>query len=304
MICVCYLQNGIIYQINVSAVITVGLPQHLQQRRPIFWTHAPQRSLSHRLEQAHVKYKQQHSNMEHWTISLIAEPLSCDNCSRLMWVSHLILVSLKALEALAQWKVVPDRIPPSSSCWPVVREVVLDPFVDIFDWKPFVGRLFNGHEYQTAERVRGLGWGVACRPWGLKREFQLGQWVGLDYGLQWQQVAPLVQPAEAGQVILVGHAESLCAVSIKALWCGAVWEWGRGLDGLCRGWGQWCRGRRERGGRQWEQQTAIGAAFLGRGGEGERPLKGAGKRWGGWQCVRATLHLQDGKVEDCAAAGR
>lgn len=49
--CVFYLQSGIIYQINVGAVITVGLPQHLQERRPIFWTHAPQGSLSHWLKQ-------------------------------------------------------------------------------------------------------------------------------------------------------------------------------------------------------------------------------------------------------------
>lgn len=45
--CVFYLQSGIIYQIYVGAMITVGLPQHLQECRPIFWTHAPQGSLSH-----------------------------------------------------------------------------------------------------------------------------------------------------------------------------------------------------------------------------------------------------------------
>lgn len=126
-------------------------------------------------------------------------PLSCP---------HLALVPLDATEALAQGQVVSDRVPPASGGRPVVGEVVHYPFIDVLHWKPLVGRVFYCHEDQTAEGVRRLGHGrreglVRCRGHGLR------QWWYFEEGLQRQQVAPLVQPVETGQVILVGGAQAL-----------------------------------------------------------------------------------------------
>lgn len=77
-----------------------------------------------------------------------------------------------------------DRVPPSSSCCPVVREVVLNPLVDVFHRKPFVGRIFYSHENQTAKGVWGFGRGSGRRS-GRLRELDLGQRVNLEQGLQW-----------------------------------------------------------------------------------------------------------------------
>lgn len=82
---------------------------------------------------------------------------------------------------------------------------------------------------------------------GRRGGLQLRQWCHFRKGLQWEQVAPLVQPAEAGQVILVRYvAEALNALSFEALRRRVVRERGGRVERLCCGWRERGGGRGER----------------------------------------------------------
>ena len=130
---------------------------------------------------------------------------------------YLAFVPLNPPEALAQRQIVADRVPPASGRGPVVGKAVDDPLVNPFHRKQLVGRVFYRHEDQTAERVGGLvrGGGERFdRREGLRRLWLFGQQVDLGQRLKGEQVvAPLMQPAQAGQVILVrggGGATTVC----------------------------------------------------------------------------------------------
>lgn len=63
-------------------------------------------------------------------------------------------------KTLVQWQVVPDTVLPAGGRVLVVREVVYDPPVDVFDRQRFDRWVLNGHEDQTRKRVRRLGFRV------------------------------------------------------------------------------------------------------------------------------------------------
>lgn len=54
----------------------------------------------------------------------------------------------------------PDAVLPPGGRVLVVREVVNNPSVDVFDRQRFDGRVLDGHEDQTRKRVRRLGFRV------------------------------------------------------------------------------------------------------------------------------------------------
>jgi len=138
----------------------------------------------------------------------------CDHCC----ATYLVSVPLNPPEALAQRQVVADRVPPSSRSCPVVGEPVDDPLVNPFHREQLVRRAFYRHEDQTAERVRRLVWGGVeervGRRGGLARLWlvDLGQRLDRE-----QAAAPLMQPAQAGQVVLVGRVGGATAVYVIML---------------------------------------------------------------------------------------
>ena len=121
--------------------------------------------------------------------------------------NYLAFVPLNPPEALAQRQIVADGVPPASGGGPVVRKAVDDPLVDPFHREQLVGRVFYRHEDQTAERVGGLvqGGGERFSRQGPRRLRLFGQQADLGQWLEGEQVAsPLMQPAQTGEVVLVG----------------------------------------------------------------------------------------------------
>lgn len=74
-------------------------------------------------------------------------------------LTHLTLVSMYPLEALAQGQVVSDRVPPSTGSLSIVGEVVNNPLINTFHREPLLRRVFYCHEDETAKRVRRFGRG-------------------------------------------------------------------------------------------------------------------------------------------------
>lgn len=52
-------------------------------------------------------------------------------------------------ETFIQREVVPDTVLPASGGVLIVREMINDPAIDVFDWQCFDRRVFDGHKDQT-----------------------------------------------------------------------------------------------------------------------------------------------------------
>ena len=112
---------------------------------------------------------------------------------------------------------VPDRVPQSSRSCPIVGKAVDDPLVNPFHRKQLVRRVFNRHEGETTKGIGGLvraeGGQRVSRREDWRHLWLFGQQVDLGERLKGEQVAaPLMQPAQAGQVALVGWATAVCFV--------------------------------------------------------------------------------------------
>jgi len=106
---------------------------------------------------------------------------------------------------------VSDRVPPSTRSISIVGKVVDNPLINTFHRESLLRRVFDCHEDETAKRVRGFGRG-GRQLLGRNGHESLRQRRDSGQGLQGQQVPSLMQPAEAGQVILVRYCGGTGAV--------------------------------------------------------------------------------------------